>query len=342
MDPQHSKGCRHLFEEIEAAVEDSRNGILPEDESVVRRLAKAASELAMAMGAPHDTAFRIGNTPLQAAMAHIGIEKGIFKTLCEHPGQVMNSEGLAKITFIDLGLMRRLLRCYQSQGMVTQLGPDHYGPNNITRNLACPVGTAAVKFFSEVSGLAYLATPQFLRQTGYADSIDATFCTWNVARQTDKPAYRWLRSHPELSKVVADFMVVQRDGLPGFLDVIAFDQEDFAQDTDADTPLFVDVGGTVGHQPIAFRKRCPNLPGRVILQDQAHVVRLATVNPLEGFKESGIEALPHDFFEPQPIQGVRAYYPRNILHDYPDEGCRKILQSIHPWHVSVFSTGKSS
>lgn len=38
-----------------------------------------------------------------------------------------------------------------------------------------------------------------------------------------------------------------------------------------------------------------------------------------------IELQVHDFFTPQPIKGARAYFMRSVLHDWPDEQCRKIL-----------------
>ncbi|KAL5374171.1 hypothetical protein PMIN02_012307 [Paraphaeosphaeria minitans] len=35
----------------------------------------------------------------------------------------------------------------------------------------------------------------------------------------------------------------------------------------------------------------------------------------------------YDFNIPQPIRGAKAYYMRMILHDYPNEQCRRILQN---------------
>ncbi|KAL9105649.1 MAG: hypothetical protein Q9187_008674, partial [Circinaria calcarea] len=42
----------------------------------------------------------------------------------------------------------------------------------------------------------------------------------------------------------------------------------------------------------------------------------------------GVEVMPYDFWTPQPIKGARAYYMRNIMHDYPDEKCIAILHNI--------------
>ena len=116
-------------------------------------------------------------------------------------------------------------------------------------------------------------------------------------------------------------MAMHRHGLPGSFDTFSF--AEYAGTTSPDTPIFVDVGGAGGHQCVEFRAKYPDIPGRVILQDQPPVVEQA-----EGALPVGIEAMAHDFFTPQPIKGARAYYMRTILHDWPDESAVKILENI--------------
>lgn len=84
------------------------------------------------------------------------------------------------------------------------------------------------------------------------------------------------------------------DGLPIWLDVFPF--EDYSQNIVPKTPLFVDVGGGVGHQCISLRAKFPHLPGRIILQDQAMVVQQAPAT-------EGVETMAHDFWTEQPIKG---------------------------------------
>ncbi|KAF2681602.1 S-adenosyl-L-methionine-dependent methyltransferase [Lentithecium fluviatile CBS 122367] len=52
-----------------------------------------------------------------------------------------------------------------------------------------------------------------------------------------------------------------------------------------------------------------------------------------------MEPMAHDFFTPQPIMGTRAYYLRNILHDWGDEKCLIILlnkaAAMKPWYSKV-------
>jgi demethylsterigmatocystin 6-O-methyltransferase len=62
----------------------------------------------------------------------------------------------------------------------------------------------------------------------------------------------------------------------------------------------------------------------VILQDLAPVLAQALPPPAE----SGVELILYDFWTPQPVLGARAYYMRNILHDYPDGKCVSMLRNI--------------
>jgi hypothetical protein len=67
------------------------------------------------------------------------------------------------------------------------------------------------------------------------------------------------------------WMQSQRDGLPMFLDVVDF-QKEFSQGSSDSSVLFVDTGGAMGHQCIALKQKYPELPGRIILQDQQRVI----------------------------------------------------------------------
>ncbi|KAI1164113.1 S-adenosyl-L-methionine-dependent methyltransferase [Nemania serpens] len=327
MAPITAADTKTLVEQIESIVHSAENSAEPLDESLRVRLGEAGLRLSLAMETPLDTVHRIGGTPLQGALAHVGVEKGIFELLAAQGNSGLSSATLAQKTDIDPGLMRRLLRYYQSLGMVSQLGDDSFGPSKITRNLTSRICSVGVTFYFQVLSRVFLAVPQFLKEVNYKSTTNPNFCAWNIAHATSEPPWKWLQSYPQLAKATGEWMAAHRDGLPTFLDAVNFEQE-FVQDTTDTTPLLVDVGGGVGHQCLAFRLRYPAIPGRVILQDLDNVVALAESSPLPGFRDSGIEAQVHDFFAPQPVKGARAYYLRNILHNFGDDDSRRILQGI--------------
>jgi hypothetical protein len=86
--------------------------------------------------------------------------------------------------------------------------------------------------------------------------------------------------------------------------------------------VLVDVGGNTGSDVTTFTKRFPDLPGRVILQDLPSVIEGAQTSP------GVVEAIGHDFFNPQPVKGAKAYYLRLVIHDWPDKQAKIILEHI--------------
>lgn len=66
---------------------------------------------------------------------------------------------------------------------------------------------------------------------------------------------------------------------------------------DQEAIMFIDVGGGMGHEGLALKKRHPNLPGRFINQDLPQIVSEQ--------KLDGVESMAHNFFTPQPLKGRR-------------------------------------
>ncbi|KAJ5811456.1 Winged helix-turn-helix transcription repressor DNA-binding [Penicillium riverlandense] len=67
--------------------------------------------------------------------------------------------------------------------------------------------------------------------------------------------------------------------------------------------LLVDMGGSIGHDLSEFRRRWPNVPGRLVLQDLPEVVCSAKdLDP-------SIEVTAYDFFTELPIKGIEMTSP---------------------------------
>ncbi|KAI0798392.1 S-adenosyl-L-methionine-dependent methyltransferase [Xylaria sp. FL0064] len=306
-----------LADKIDALLTSGELGIL--DAGMRRRLSESARKLNLATEATGDTVHRIVHSPLQLPLALVGVETHLFEVQTEKK-EATNAK-LAQMTNVDPVLMKRLLRYYQSVGMVDQPFDDQYRANNITSAMVSPGGRAGVPFYLGTLVPAFNALPEFLRKTNYANVTDGANCPWYLGHKTDKQAFEWAKERPDMMGHFMSWMVSQRDGLPIFLDVIDFEKEFAVQE--ATDPAFVDIGGALGHQCIALRQKHPGLIGRIILQDREEVIQQVKTHPLPGFE--GIETQSYDFFTPQPVKGARAYYLRNILHDWPDHKCIEIL-----------------
>ncbi|KAL1602640.1 hypothetical protein SLS60_006057 [Paraconiothyrium brasiliense] len=166
--------------------------------------------------------------------------------------------------------------------MVAQVGDDQYTANNVSRALTPPAGIV-------ITYIMKVLNP-----------------------------FVWFQNHSKKFKLFLEWMAHNRGGLPTWLETDPFDKE--VGNTTDETVLFVDLGSTRGHQSIELRERFPTMSGRIVIQDQEHVI--STVKP-----PHGIETMVYGFDTPQTVEGAKAYYVRMILHDYLDEQYRKILRN---------------
>ncbi|KAL8765745.1 MAG: hypothetical protein Q9209_007252 [Squamulea sp. 1 TL-2023] len=146
-----------------------------------------------------------------------------------------------------------------------------------------------------VQRIVYAVLPEFLAETGYLNPVDATAGPFQKAYKTDLPIFGWMPKMPIYTSNFAKWVDASREGQNGFLDSFPFEEE-VNCNLDPGTPLFVDVGGGIGHQCVALKSKLPHLPGRVILQDLDAFISQA----MEG---TGIEAMVHDFMTEQPVKG---------------------------------------
>ncbi|KAF2967228.1 hypothetical protein GQX73_g6329 [Xylaria multiplex] len=327
MDARATSEALSLAEKVEEFLQGFPLGFDHLDVSVRRRLSEATRKLSLATESTGDTVHRVVHSPLQLPLTLVGIETRLFEILAEQKHDGDTNAELARKTKVDSTLMKRLLRYYQSFGMIDQPGDDQYRANNITQAMVSLGGRAGVPFYLGTLVPAFNALPQFLRDTGYANITDGANCPWFLGHRTDEAPFDWVQKRPDMMQNFMSWMVSQRDGLPNFLEVIDFVKE-FAQNSDDSIPIFVDIGGAMGHQSISLRQKYPELVGRVILQDLPQVIDRVKVSPLLGFE--GIEAQVYNFFTEQPLKGARNYYLRNVLHGWPDHTCVEILQNIKP------------
>lgn len=143
-----------------------------------------------------------------------------------------------------------------------------------------------------------------------------------------------MAQHPERFKHFIEWMALGREARCRWM--AEYPIERYTGDWDPNLPVFVDIGGNVGHHCMEFRKRFPNITGRVILQDIPGTLQHAPDLP-------GIEKMEYNFFEPQPVKGgysrslthvhfadggpgAKFYCLSWILHNYKDEEVNQILR----------------
>jgi len=88
--------------------------------------------------------------------------------------------------------------------------------------------------------------------------------------------------------------------------------------------LVVDVGGSQGEVGRKIAEKLAD-DAKVVVQDREEVV-----SGLVGQASDRVEFQAHDFFTEQKVKGADIYVLRQILHDWSDQYCKKILEGLIP------------
>ncbi|RYP65821.1 hypothetical protein DL771_008122 [Monosporascus sp. 5C6A] len=253
----------------------------------------------------------------------MGIDLGIFRKLVNSTTSTTLGE-LVAASGADAVLLARIMRGLSSIHAVDEVGVELYEPNKVTRAFTTVKGVSGLDVFHNINHPGWQSLPECLRATGYRNPTDPAKM-WFGRLFDGEHYFDWLGKRPELLHSFHQFMSTQRDGHAQWLDFYPIKQE-LLPGFDAEDPdavFMVDVGGSVGHEIQAVKRRYPDIPGRMVLQDVPATIARVVL-------ENGMEAMSHDFFTPNPIKaiGARAYYLRNVLHDWDDDRCRVILKHI--------------
>ena len=212
-------------------------------------------------------------------------------------------EELSQRTGTDHALLLRLLRYLVAIRIIGESGTDTYIANNVTKNLVHPQREAGVNITYDLVGTATMALPSFLAKNSYRNPTDSKDCAFQEGFHTRDHLFEWLPKHPEYLNSFNLWMTGQREGRAYWLDFFPFEEriaKGFKGGDDA--VMLIDVGGARGHEVEAIKKKHPTLPGRLLLQDLRDTVEQA-------LPVLGMEAVVHDFFTPQPIEGLCLRHP---------------------------------
>lgn len=90
------------------------------------------------------------------------------------------------------------------------------------------------------------------------------------------------------------------DGAQLTIDMYPFAKE-LANDAEDGGATVVDIGGGRGHILRQIRDLAPELQGKFILQDIPACIEECG----KDLEADGFEAMAHDFFQPQPVKGMK-------------------------------------
>ncbi|KAI4224907.1 MAG: hypothetical protein L6R36_004307 [Xanthoria steineri] len=280
------------------------------------------SRLQLAVETPLETIYRIGHQSWQNACVRIALELGVFDTLVAKGVDSSYSELLDSSSSVAV----RIMRVVVALGLCDEAGVNEHKANSKTKIMTTPQGISSFKSWFDIFTPAAAKLPEYMRSQQYQNPTESTNSAFVYA--TGSEFWDHLNKTPIHSETFNDFMATRRQGRPSWYDIYPVDGELLSFSSNAETNpgegrdvLLVDVGGNRGHDLVKLKTKYPKLGGRLILQDLPDVVAHAFLDS----DDMAIEAMPHDFFQPQPIRHARAYHFRAIFHDWPDVSCRQIL-----------------
>ncbi|KAI6089581.1 S-adenosyl-L-methionine-dependent methyltransferase [Hypoxylon rubiginosum] len=305
-------------------VAEDGDKVMKNDSAARERLVASARDLVLAAETPMESLlWHIWALPTRTVAARIAVDLKIFETAVENGGSPKSNEDLAAATGASPILVRRISRACVSMGMLAEQGPDMFVPNSMTKLLATKEYAAGIIFCFDNPQLSFAKLPEYLRSTNFQNPENASDGPFQYANNCPS-AFTWLTQHPDVFEAFHGYVHALRQHRPSWTDMYPV-QSRLVEGlkSDGDASVLVDIGGGTGQVLQDFQKDVPEYTGRLVLQEIPEVVAAATEKGVGA--DGRIELQVHDFFTPQPIRGARAYFMRSVLHDWPDEQCRKIL-----------------
>lgn len=171
-----------------------------------------------------------------------------------------------------------------------------------------------------------LSLPGFLAKNQYREPLDIKKFD-NHSDALGSPFFEYCQENHAAGSDFIGLMAALRNHKMDWTEVYNTAELVEGADITGGAPLFVDVGGAHGLDTARLLSKHPDLPAGagLVVQD------LPEVTATQGVKEQldpRITRMPHDFFTPQPLEGARAYFFHAVPHDWPDEDCARIFESV--------------
>ncbi|KAF4622738.1 hypothetical protein G7Y89_g14285 [Cudoniella acicularis] len=317
-----------LISQLETIARDPPDSLVASD-TLRSRLRIASRNASRSLEKPAEVIQRVLLAqPVESIAIRIAVDLQLFAALADDKKSL---DELAQTTKADRILLGRLLRTLSAFGAVVE-ADSCYVLSASYKLLADPKFANALASCGDFLGPAYQALPSYLASTKYQNPSDPNNTAVQAAFNTkDKDLFAIFAENPTLAQGFSTLMSTWGDGNSLIQDLLPINRilEDRSDGFDTHV-AWVDVGGGYGQKTIALKHAFPELQGHFIVQDLPHIISNAP-------ETQGVENMSHDFFTEQPIKGAKAYYLRQVLHDFPKEPCVRILKELRKVMKSGYS-----
>ncbi|KAF4780368.1 O-methyltransferase [Colletotrichum scovillei] len=286
------------------------------------------SELTMNVESPWETFVRLFLSEVSpAVLASVKIlqDLNIFKKWKGNESRPMTCAQLTGLAegSCDAALLYRLLRLLVSNNIVEMTSEKTYKPTKFCDQLADSAFSTTATFYYDHTVPMFTHMPTFFRETSYENPHSARKTVFDSAHGWQGGLFAYLEAHPAEGEAFNTLQRTTTLNRASWTSIFPSHTllDSGSGDDDPDSPLLVDIGGSVGQDLQAFYELHPETASRLYLEDLPSVLADEKTNVL---KE--INKVAYDFYTPQPIKHARAYYMHHILHDWPDKQARRILE----------------
>ncbi|KAJ5730335.1 uncharacterized protein N7483_004843 [Penicillium malachiteum] len=303
----------------------------------------AAYALVSRLETPWETVARIVlNEPLLAASLKILVDLQLFERWQEKGDMVESCDNLAGMVNCDPSFLGRILRHLAANNLLKEISTNLYKPTKLTNTLLLSKHGEWINWMFDNGLPAVAKMPEFLQKTDYKSPTDPEDGIFQYAKEYKGDLFKYFADNPRDGECFNHCMGGVMAQQVNWLKLIPV--EEFLSGADPELPLVVDIGGSLGHDLDKFRLAYPDTASKLYLQDLPEVIERSTCpNP--------VNKMAHDFFQPQPVKSTypfnlkilflsidgsliqlrdaRIYYIHAVLHDWPNEHARKILEMLH-------------
>ncbi|KAJ9365685.1 hypothetical protein DTO280E4_654 [Paecilomyces variotii] len=242
-------------------------------------------------------------------MAQIGavrtlLAAGVFHAIPAGGKSISAAEISAK-TGLDKEILIRLMRALTVYGPFLETAEETYSHTSLSEAYLVPQLNAVFTSTADEFLVPMVKNYEFLAQNNWKDHITTRHNPYTYAHGCEgNIMFEFLSGIPSRFTRFNEAMVAQDSGQVT-MGIYPFALE-LAKDAEDDRVTIVDVGGGRGHILQQIKENCSG----------------------DELARTGIEAMTHDFFQPQPVKGALVYYLRRILHDWPESESKSILQNL--------------
>ncbi|CAI7641062.1 unnamed protein product [Penicillium discolor] len=330
MDIQH---LRSLLAETKALLDSYESN---KTDTVRVEAQDKAAQLARALERPRDAIIKLSFSPIILMAVKTAHDMNVFPVLAQATAPVPLAK-LAAAKPADPLLVERIMRVLVANGFVEEPAPSEYLPTALSREMTqhTSIGAVGSMFLEFLPSIQKV--PEYLQSTNYRNPDDPMFAPLQYTHNLKIGAFTWLCQNPEALTRFNSFMEGYRGNRPHWADWFPVRERLLDHpDITAEIPLLVDIGAGRGHELIGFRERFLDAPGKLVMEDLSSVVDEA--REALDLEAASIDTVAHDFFaEVQPVKGARAYYFKNVLHDWSDEKVTVIFNNLKPAMKRGFS-----